>query len=203
MAASPARLKHRAEFLRAAQRGRKAAMPSLVVQAFFRGDDAPVRLGFTVTKKVGNSVVRNRTRRRMREAARLLLRDAAPSGVDLVLIGRDSTRKRPFPQLIEDFAAGDGEAGCGAAMSPLAYMLALCVHIYRWVLRPLLPPSLQVCTELQRIRDRGIAHPWRVARHLARRLARRALQPFCAGRLRPGARAASPALGMLLPPDTF
>jgi ribonuclease P protein component len=102
MAASPARLKHRAEFLRAAQRGRKAAMPSLVVQAFSRGDDAPVRLGFTVTKKVGNSVVRNRTRRRMREAARLLLRDAAPAGIDLVLIGRDSTRKRPFLQLIED-----------------------------------------------------------------------------------------------------
>jgi ribonuclease P protein component len=102
MAASPARLKVRAEFLRAAQRGRKAALPSLVVQAFARGDDAPVRLGFTVTKKVGNSVVRNRTRRRMREAARLLLRESAPAGVDLVLIGRDSTRKRPFLQLIED-----------------------------------------------------------------------------------------------------
>ncbi len=77
-------------------------MPGMVVQAFSRGDEAPVRLGFTVTKKVGNSVVRNRTRRRMREAARLLLREVAPTGVDVVLIGRDSTRSRPFLQLIGD-----------------------------------------------------------------------------------------------------
>lgn len=90
-------------------------MPSLVVQAYLRGDDAPVRLGFTVTKKVGNSVVRNRTRRRMREAARLLLREAAPAGVDLVLIGRDSTRKRPFPQLIEDLRRALAKLGVPAA----------------------------------------------------------------------------------------
>ena len=102
MAAGPARLKHRAEFLRAASRGRKAALPSVVVQAYSRGDTKPARLGFTVTKKVGNVVIRNRTRRRMREAARLLLRDASPEGVDLVLIGRDATRTRPFPLLIED-----------------------------------------------------------------------------------------------------
>jgi ribonuclease P protein component len=102
MAAGPARLKRRAEFLRAASRGRKAAMPSVVVQVFARGDDAPARLGFTVTKKVGNAVIRNRTRRRMREAARLLLGAAPPEGVDLVLIGRDATRARPFALLIED-----------------------------------------------------------------------------------------------------
>jgi ribonuclease P protein component len=114
MAASPARLKHRAEFLRAASKGRKAAMPSLVVQVFSRGDEAPARVGFTVTKKVGNSVVRNRTRRRMREAARLLLRDAAPAGVDLVLIGRTSTRARPFPALIEDLRRALTKLGVGA-----------------------------------------------------------------------------------------
>jgi len=102
MAASQARLKRRAEFLRAASRGRKAAMPSLVLQVFVRGDEAPARLGFTVTKKVGNAVVRNRTRRRLREAARLLLRDRRTTGVDLVLIGRDTTRAKPFTQLTGD-----------------------------------------------------------------------------------------------------
>jgi ribonuclease P protein component len=73
MASQPQRLKRRAEFLHVAAKGRKAPMPGLVLQALARNDAAPVRLGFTVTKKVGNAVVRNRTRRRLREAARLLM----------------------------------------------------------------------------------------------------------------------------------
>ncbi len=108
MASSSIRLKRRAQFLRVAAKGAKAPTPGLVLQAMPRGDDAPARLGFTVTKKVGNAVVRNRTKRRLREAARLLLRDQAAqgdalTGVDLVLIGRDGTRSRPFPALIDDF----------------------------------------------------------------------------------------------------
>jgi ribonuclease P protein component len=106
----PGRLKKRAEFLRAASKGRKAATPGVVVQALPRDDSAPARLGFTVTKKVGNAVVRNRTRRRLREAARLLLRDQPVAGVDLVLIGRDQTRARPFALLIEDLRQALGRA---------------------------------------------------------------------------------------------
>ena len=107
MASPTIRLKRRAEFLRIAARGRKAPMPGLVLQALARDDEAPARLGFTVTKKVGNAVVRNRTRRRLREAARLVLRDHARrgqplTGVDLVLIGREGTRKRDFRALIDD-----------------------------------------------------------------------------------------------------
>ncbi len=77
-------------------------MPGLVLQVLKRADDAPARLGFTVTKKVGNAVVRNRTRRRLKEAARLLLRQSPVTGADLVLVGRDKTRARPFTQLIDD-----------------------------------------------------------------------------------------------------
>ncbi len=107
MASSLIRLKRRAEFLRVAAQGAKAPMPGLVLQALTRNDDAPARLGFTVTRKVGNAVVRNRTKRRLREAARLVLRDQAArgsalAGVDLVLIGRDGTRSRPFPALLDD-----------------------------------------------------------------------------------------------------
>ena len=98
----PQRLKRRAEFLRVAAKGRKAAVHGLVLQALMRDDQAPARLGFTVTKKVGNAVIRNRTRRRLREAARLLLREQDVTGVDLVLIGRDSTRGRVFTDLIDD-----------------------------------------------------------------------------------------------------
>ncbi len=113
--ASPAiRLKRRAEFLRVAARGRKAAMPGLVLQALARDDEAPARLGFTVTKKVGNAVVRNRTRRRLREAARLLLREQSLRGVDLVLIGREGTRGREFRALIDDLTGALRKTGRAA-----------------------------------------------------------------------------------------
>lgn len=55
-----------------------------------------------MTKKVGNAVVRNRTRRRLRAALQRVARDTELASVDLVLIGRDSTRKRPFGKLIAD-----------------------------------------------------------------------------------------------------
>ncbi len=100
--AKPGRLKRRPEFLRAASSGKKAAIGGVVLQALVRQDDAPARLGFTVTKKVGNAVVRNRTRRRLKDAARLVFAERPVSAVDLVLIGRDSTRKRNFIALQGD-----------------------------------------------------------------------------------------------------
>ncbi len=98
------RLKRRAEFLRVAAKGRKAPMPGLVLQTLARGDDNAARLGFTVTKKVGNAVVRNRAKRRLREAARALLRERPLRGVDLVLIGRAGTCGRDFHALIDDIS---------------------------------------------------------------------------------------------------
>lgn len=99
---SVGRLKRRPEFLRVAAKGRRVPTPGVVVQALARDDEAPVRLGFTVTRKVGNAVMRNRARRRLREAARLLLRERPVCGLDLVLIGRDGTARRRFDLLIED-----------------------------------------------------------------------------------------------------
>ena len=107
----PGRLKRRAEFLRVAAKGRKAPVHGLVLQALARDDDLPARLGFTVTKKVGNAVVRNRTRRRLKEAARLVLAQAPVSGVDLVLIGRDATRGRDFRLLMDDITRALAKAG--------------------------------------------------------------------------------------------
>ncbi len=108
------RLTKRGEFLHVAAKGRKLALPGLVVQVLKRQDSAPARLGFTVTKKVGNAVVRNRTKRRLREAARLLLRESPVVGADLVLIGRDKTRDRTFALLMDDLRqalARNGLAG--------------------------------------------------------------------------------------------
>jgi ribonuclease P protein component len=114
MSPAPQRLKRRAEFLRVAATGRKAPVHGLVLQALRRDDDGPARLGFTVTRKVGNAVVRNRTRRRLKEAARLLLRERPVSGVDLVLVGRDATRGREFAELIEDLRRALAKAGVSA-----------------------------------------------------------------------------------------
>jgi len=107
------RLKRRPEFLRVAANGRKAATHGLVLQALNRDDQGPLRVGFTVTKKIGNAVVRNRTRRRLKEAARLELADQQVTGVDLVLIGREATRGREFLQLRDDIRRALRKAGVG------------------------------------------------------------------------------------------
>lgn len=73
------------------------------MQALPRSDGGPTRIGYTATKKLGNSVVRNRTRRRLREMARLALAERALAGVDIVLIGRPATSVLPFPRLLASF----------------------------------------------------------------------------------------------------
>ena len=110
-ARKPHRLTRRAEFLAVAAKGRRAAVHGLVLQALPREDQGRMRLGFTVTKKVGNAVVRNRTRRRLKEAARLALAEHPPAGFDLVLIGRDATRARPFAELMDDLRRAMKKAG--------------------------------------------------------------------------------------------
>lgn len=107
------RLLARAEFLRAASAGKKAAQPGLVLQAL-AAPDRPMRVGFTVTKKVGNAVVRNRARRRLRAAADAVLRETPAAGWDLVLIGRAGTLDRPFPLLCADLEAALARTGVRA-----------------------------------------------------------------------------------------
>ena len=108
---TPERLTRRAQFLRVGAKGRKVPVHGLLLQALAREDDGPARLGFTVTKKVGNAVIRNRTRRRLKEAARLLLATREVRGVDLVLVGRDATRGREFATLIDDLRRALDKAG--------------------------------------------------------------------------------------------
>jgi ribonuclease P protein component len=97
-------LKRRQDFV-AAARALSEAMPGMVVQARNRQDSASPRLGLTCSKKIGNAVVRNRSKRRMREAARLVLGEKAQSGFDYVLIGRAATATRNFADLQNDLAS--------------------------------------------------------------------------------------------------
>ena len=96
------------------------ATPSAVVQARSRGDSDAARVGFTVTKKIGAAVVRNRTRRRLKEAVRLSLGAALKPGVDYVFVGRAAARTRPFSLLINDLrtAIATLDRGGGAVRPP-------------------------------------------------------------------------------------
>jgi ribonuclease P protein component len=110
------RLRQRADFLAAAT-GAKVHVPGFVLQMRERDDRLPPRLGFTVSKKVGNAVERNRVRRRLREVVRRLPPDRMQAGCDYVLIGRRTAMSLPFERLIEDFAGALGRLSGKARLS--------------------------------------------------------------------------------------
>lgn len=87
--------------------GARFTAPSLVLQARLRlageTEDAPIaRFGFTATKGLGGAVVRNRARRRLKEAVRVAGPSHAREGYDYVLIAREGTVQRRFTELIKD-----------------------------------------------------------------------------------------------------
>ncbi len=99
----------RREFL-AANRGRRAHAPAFVLLVHPRHDDDPAMgIGTTVTKKVGNAVVRNRIKRRFRALARDVLPAAGVSGADHVLIGRREALTRDFAALRGDLVRALGK----------------------------------------------------------------------------------------------
>ncbi|WP_374573478.1 ribonuclease P protein component [Phenylobacterium sp.] len=96
------RLKSRPDFL-ACARAPSCARGAVVIQARPRGDGEPlIRVGFTATRKIGGAVVRNRAKRRLREAARLLLPQLARPGTDYVFIARNGTPTRAWARLLDD-----------------------------------------------------------------------------------------------------
>lgn len=97
------RLKQRADFLAAAG-GAKVATAGFVLQGRHRDDEEPARVGFTVSRKVGSAVERNRVRRRLRDIVRRSAANALQSGYDYVLVGRRTALSRPFEQMTEDFS---------------------------------------------------------------------------------------------------
>ena len=97
------RLKKRADFLRAA-RGIRRVEGAITLETC-PSPDAPagqVRIGFTASKKIGNAVIRNRAKRRLRAAASQPLPLLGREGHDYVLVARGTTVARPFTALLLD-----------------------------------------------------------------------------------------------------
>lgn len=107
------RLKRRREFLLVAAQGRKWVAPGLILQVSPQsaaadpgrgavGVSPTPRIGFTVSRKVGNAVERNRARRRLRAVAEQVIPLRARPDCDYVVIGRRQSLTRPFPALVQD-----------------------------------------------------------------------------------------------------
>ena len=95
------RLRQRADFLAVAD-GARVSSAAFALQSRRRDDLGPIRVGFTVTKKNGTATERNRIRRRLREAVRLLGDMAMRPHHDYVLVGRRAALTRDFPALLDD-----------------------------------------------------------------------------------------------------
>jgi len=97
------RLKRRRDFL-AASTGASVTTPGFIIQERRRGDGGPARVGFTVSRRVGGAVERNRLRRQLREIVRLSATTGLNAGSDYVLVGRRAGLEIPFVRLTVDFA---------------------------------------------------------------------------------------------------
>ncbi len=129
------RLKKRRQFLRVARKGRKWATPGLVLQAKRQEADesgcvaalddksgqasdgksglaSGPRVGYTVSRKVGNAVSRNRAKRRLRAVAGQVLPAHGRAGWDFVIIGRQGTLRRSFPNLVKDLKTALRKLDC-------------------------------------------------------------------------------------------
>jgi len=104
---SPQRLRKRAEFL-AVQKGEKRRGQYFLLEVKKReslkgqeGEMLAPRIGYTVSKKNGNAVKRNRIKRRLREAVRLHIGSKLAAQTDYVIVARPELAGLPFPSLVD------------------------------------------------------------------------------------------------------
>ena len=100
------RMVKRSQYLRVARARKYVASKGLILQFEIKDPNEGGnrhRVGFTVSKKVGNAVVRNRARRRLKSVVNDVLTSSEERPLDIVLIGRVSTLKRSYDELLGDF----------------------------------------------------------------------------------------------------
>ena len=105
MTAGLVRLKTRADFVRVAAGRGRAVRPAFILQAAPQPIDADggvVRVGFTASRRVGNAVMRNRAKRRLRAVAAEVLSRKGRPGTDYVIVARATSSERRYAELVTD-----------------------------------------------------------------------------------------------------
>jgi ribonuclease P protein component len=99
-----ASLKNRKDFVNIATSGKKAVAKGLLLQVLQNEQQPPeyIRLGFTTSKKLGNAVIRNRIKRKLRAVVSKVMPDRAKNSHDYVVIGRRAALDRGFDELVKD-----------------------------------------------------------------------------------------------------
>lgn len=106
------RLHRSAEFIRLQRKGVRFQSPHFVLYAGkLEFEPARSRLGVTVSRRIGNAVVRNRVRRRVRESFRLELRKMIPAGISIVVIARAGADQLKSSSIVAELSAAVGKLG--------------------------------------------------------------------------------------------
>lgn len=94
-------LKKRSDFLRVAATRKKWVSPMMIIQ-MSTDQNKNTRVGYTASKKVGNAVIRNKAKRRLREVVKQVMNRTVKAGHDYVIIARNGIESYPFKELIRD-----------------------------------------------------------------------------------------------------
>ena len=106
MCAAVTTIKASPDFQRIARQGRRWSGPAFIMQILKTEEGAQFRLGLTASRKVGNAIVRNRAKRRLREMVRLFLKAQKLAGFDLVLIAKTAAASQEFSLMEGEFRRG-------------------------------------------------------------------------------------------------
>ncbi|MGN8027771.1 ribonuclease P protein component [Microbacterium sp. 22242] len=100
MLARPYRITRGSDYRTVVRRGRRHGGPRLILSVLDTGDPRPARFGFIISKQVGNAVVRNTVRRRLKDVCARQL--PLPDGVDVVIRALPAAAAAPFSELLSD-----------------------------------------------------------------------------------------------------
>ena len=106
MSAAVTMIKVSPDFQRIARQGKRWSGPAFIMQILKTTEAGPFRLGLTASKKVGNAVIRNRAKRRLREMVRLFLKTKTLAGFDMVLIAKTAAATHDFALMNIEFENG-------------------------------------------------------------------------------------------------